>query len=201
MPYNIFGEDVRDPDAPDFVNTDSVSHSKVTQQVVSGSLSGDFGAFMELPGGADRLRGRRGIPQRNQRLGARAGNPGRLELERAGHHRPPAASTSRKLFAEINVPVLKEAQFADRLSFGAAFRASDYSTVGQTNSWKVDTVYAPVQLGDASAAPTRRRCARRTSPSSSRRETTTFNFIVDPCDINETEQRHAARAKRIAPRC
>ena len=43
--------DVRDPAAIDFVTTDSVSHSKVTQQVVSGSMSGDFGAFLELPGG------------------------------------------------------------------------------------------------------------------------------------------------------
>jgi hypothetical protein len=52
VPYNIFGDGVRDPDAPDFVNVDSVSHTKVTQQVVSGSLSGDFGSLMEMPGGS-----------------------------------------------------------------------------------------------------------------------------------------------------
>ena len=35
---------------------------------------------------------------------------------------------------EINLPVLRDARFANRLSFGAAFRASDYSTVGKTNT-------------------------------------------------------------------
>ena len=54
----------------------------------------------------------------------------------------------QEVFAEINLPVLENARFADRLSFGAAFRASDYSTVGKTNSWKVDAVYAPVQFDD-----------------------------------------------------
>src|SRR3954471_16207401 len=49
VPYNIFGNGVRDPDALAFVATDSVSHTKVTQQVVSGSLAGDFASFLELP--------------------------------------------------------------------------------------------------------------------------------------------------------
>jgi outer membrane receptor protein involved in Fe transport len=51
----------------------------------------------------------------------------------------------KEIFAEINLPVLMDVPYANRLSFGAAFRASDYSTVGQTNSWKVDAVYAPVE--------------------------------------------------------
>src|SRR5213075_951388 len=44
VPYNIFGEDqTHSAAALDFVNIDSVTRSKVTQQVFSGSLSGDFG--------------------------------------------------------------------------------------------------------------------------------------------------------------
>ena len=46
-------------------------HTKVTQQVVSGSLSGDFGFIPGTAGRFDRLRGRRGIPARNQRLRSR----------------------------------------------------------------------------------------------------------------------------------
>ena len=38
--------------ARDFILTDSSSRSTVTQKVVSGSVSGDFGSFLALPGGS-----------------------------------------------------------------------------------------------------------------------------------------------------
>ena len=73
---------------------------------------------------------------------------------------------------------------AERLSFGAAVRLSDYSTVGSTNAWKLDAVYAPVEsftfratYAQAVRAPN---ISELFSP-----ESTTFHFITDPCDINE----------------
>ncbi len=51
LPFNVFGEGLNDAATIDFFTQDSINRSKVTQQVVSASLSGDFGATLELPGG------------------------------------------------------------------------------------------------------------------------------------------------------
>ncbi|MEL7110430.1 MAG: TonB-dependent receptor [Pseudomonadota bacterium] len=48
-------------------------------------------------------------------------------------------------FAEISVPVLADLPFAEALTFDAAARISDYSTIGQTTTWKVGSAWAPVQ--------------------------------------------------------
>jgi outer membrane receptor protein involved in Fe transport len=183
VPYNIFGEGVRDPDALDYVSTDSVSNTKVTQQVWSGSLSGDFGSFMELPGGA--IGFAVGAEYRREASDSIPAQEIQDGLTWVGPITPSSGSFDvKEIFAEINLPVLKDTQFTERLSFGAAFRASDYSTVGKTNSWKVDGVYAPVSSvtfrGTYAQAVRAPNISELFSP-----ESTTFNFIVDPCDINE----------------
>ncbi len=106
----------------------------------------------------------------------------------------------KELFAEVNVPVLKEAKYADRLSFGAAFRASDYSTVGQTNSWKLDTVYAPIRsvtlratYAQAVRAPN---IAELFSPGDRH-----LQLHRRSLRHQRTEQRHRLREQRIARRC
>ena len=103
----------------------------------------------------------------------------------------------KELFAEINLPVLKNARFAENLSFGAAARVSDYSTVGQTSTWKLDAVYAPVRSltfrGTYAQAVRAPNIAELFSP-----ETTTFNFITDPCDINELNNGTGTRESNCA---
>jgi len=183
VPYNIFGDGVRNPGATAFVNTNSVSHSKVTQQVVSGSMSGDFGSTMELPGGS--IGFAFGAEYRRETSDSDPAQEIQDGLTWVGPIAPtPGSFDVKEVFAEINLPVLVNAPFANRLSFGAAVRASDYSTVGSTNSWKVDAVYAPVRsvtfratYAQAVRAPN---IAELFSP-----ESTSFNFITDPCDINE----------------
>lgn len=196
VPYNIFGENLRDPRAVDFVTIDSVTHTKVEQQVASGFLSGDFGSFLELPGGS---------------IGFALGAEYR---EESSESNPPQELIDgltwwetilpvsgefdvTELFAEINLPVLENARFADRLSFGAAFRASDYSTVGSTSSWKVDAVYAPVSAltfrGTYAQAVRAPNIAELFAPAS-----TDYHFIVDPCDINELNNGTSTREANCA---
>lgn len=196
VPYNIFGNGVRQQGAADFVNIDSVSHTKVTQQVASGSISGDFGSFLQLPGGS--IGYALGAEYRRETSDS---NPAQ-EIEEGLTWNGPIAPSSgsfdvKEVFAEVNVPLLKHARFADNLSFGAAIRASDYSTVGQTSTWKVDAVYAPLRsvtfrttYAQAVRAPN---IAELFSPDS-----TTFNFIVDPCDINELNNGTSTRAANCA---
>lgn len=196
IPYNVFGFNVRNPDAADWVNTDSVSHTKVTQSVASGSFSGDFGDFA-LPGGPIGF----AIGAEYRKETSESIFAPEIQADGASWNGPAANSEGsfdvKEVFAEISVPVLSKAKFADRLSFGGAFRASDYSTVGKTNSWKLDAVYAPVSAlsfratyAQAVRAPN---ISELFSPTSA-----TFNFIVDPCDINETNNGTSTREANCA---
>jgi outer membrane receptor protein involved in Fe transport len=196
VPYNIFGNGVRDETALDFVTTDSVSHTKVTQQVVSGSLSGDFGSHLELPGGP--IGFALGAEYRRETSDSVPAQEIQDGMTWVGQIAPSSGSFDvKELFAEINVPVLLNAPYASRLSFGAAFRASDYSTVGQTNSWKVDMVYAPVESvtfrGTYAQAVRAPNISELFSP-----QTTAFNFITDPCDITETNNGTGSREANCA---
>jgi outer membrane receptor protein involved in Fe transport len=49
------------------------------------------------------------------------------------------------LFGEISVPVLADLPFADELTVDAAYRFSDYSTVGTTDTWRIGAVWAPIE--------------------------------------------------------
>ena len=91
--------------------------------------------------------------------------------------------------AQIDVPLLKDAPFAKRLSVGAAFRHSDYTTSGSVNSYEGDVKWSPVasflvrgsyqravrapNIGELFAAASGSQVAFGTPPSS----------IGDPCDI------------------
>ena len=48
------------------------------------------------------------------------------------------------IFVEASIPLLVDATFARELSVDFAARFSDYSTIGQTTTWKASTVWAPV---------------------------------------------------------
>ena len=50
-----------------------------------------------------------------------------------------------ELFAEVSVPILADLPFAKELTLDGAVRASDYSTVGETLTWKLGGTYTPVE--------------------------------------------------------
>jgi iron complex outermembrane receptor protein len=196
VPYNIFGEGVRDPAALDFVSTDSVSNTKVTQQVISGSVSGDLGSWAELPGGSIGFAA--GAEYRRETSNSDPAQEIQDGLTWVGPITPSRGDFDvREIFAEVKLPVLENARFARLLSFGAAFRASDYSTVGSTDTWKLDATYAPVKSmtfrGTYAQAVRAPNIAELFSPVSS-----TFNFITDPCDINELNNGTGSRQANCA---
>lgn len=196
VPYNIFGEGLRDPAALDYVSTDSVSRSKVTQQVVSGSLSGDLGSWLELPGGPIGFAA--GVEYRRETSDSLPAQEIQDGLTWVGPiTRTRGSFDVKELFAEVNLPVLENARYARLLSFGAAFRASDYSTVGSTSTWKLDAAYSPVSSltlrGTYAQAVRAPNIAELFSPQSS-----TYHFIVDPCDVNELNNGTGTREANCA---
>jgi iron complex outermembrane recepter protein len=196
VPLNIFGEGSPSAAAIDFVTTTSTDTSKITQNVVSGSISGDFGAVFELPGGPVgfavgaeyRKETSRSTPAPEDTAGSTFGN---IIFPSRGSY------SVKEAFAELSVPVLKDIPFANELSFGAAIRYSDYTTVGSTLTWKFDATYSPIRdikfrgtIAEAVRAPN---IGELFDPASQ-----TFEFITDPCDQNELGNGTGTRAANCA---
>ena len=144
-PLNVLGENVRTQASLDFINANLLNTYKVTQNVVSGSVSGDFGQFFSLPGGP--IEFAFGGEYRKETSDF-VSDP--LEQQGAladlAQITPESGSFNVKEgFAELNAPLLKNTRFAELLSFGAAIRLSDYSTVGGTTTWAVNGIYAPIR--------------------------------------------------------
>lgn len=196
VPYNIFGFDVGNRAALSFINTDSESRATITQQVVSGSVSGDFGSLLKLPGGsigyAIGAEYRREHSEFNPDALLVSGDTWKDALV------PSAGGFNvKEIFAETNLPILEKVQGAHLLSLGGAVRLSDYSTRGKTTTWKLDSIYAPV--ASMSFRGTYSQAVR--APNISElfgARSVTFNFITDPCDINELNNGTATRAANCA---
>ncbi|MEO8315227.1 MAG: TonB-dependent receptor [Pseudomonadota bacterium] len=193
-PLNLFGEYVASDAAQQFATADVRNRSKVSHHVVSGSINGDFGERFALQGGEVgyavgaeyRKEKSNSVPDQLIQDGLLA-DLATILPERGSFD-------VRELFAEINVPVLKEAPYAHSLSFGAAARWSDYSTIGNTLTWKLDARYAPVRSfmfrGTYSEAVRAPNITELYAPTGSG-----FFFVDDPCDpqfIGDGSQYRAA---------
>ena len=185
VPLNLFGENVASQAALNFVRANTRDRSRLRQQVVTASLSGDFGQLFTLPGGPVgfavggeyRKEESRFIPDPIAAQGLTFTNAlGREE----------GSFDVKEAFGELNVPLLRNTPFAHRLEVGAAIRVSDYSTIGTTTTWKVDGTWAPVR--DISFNGTYSKAVR--APNIGELfsgQSQTFDFITDPCDRAELQ--------------
>ncbi|HVF94465.1 MAG TPA: TonB-dependent receptor, partial [Sphingomonas sp.] len=144
-PLNLLGEGVASAEAIDFVTADVTRKSRVLQHVLSGSINGDLGGFLQMPGGA---------------IGYAFGGEYRAESSR---YQPDELSKQgmlinstreadeygsfdvKEVFGELRVPIARGARFFETLELNAALRLSDYSTVGATTTWQVSGIWAPVR--------------------------------------------------------
>lgn len=194
VPLNILGERVASQAAIDFVTVDSLTRSKITQDVFAGFLTGDLGGLFELPGGPIgfavgaeyRKETSSSIPSMEIQQGL---------LNDSGQIQPTVGDFDvKEAYAELNVPFLAEVPFAHILSVGGAARISDYSTSGKSTTWKVDGLWAPVR--DLTFRGTWSQAVR--APNISELfagRFAGFAFISDPCDpinVNNGSQFRAA---------
>lgn len=206
-PINLFGENVLNQAALDFINVDLENRFTLTQNVVNGYASGDFGGLFTLPGGP---------------VGFALG--GEYRKERSSFRPDPIATTATdyddqdsvladlallapesggfhvwEAFAELRAPILSDAPFAHRLEVGAALRLSDYSTIGRTTTWKVDGLWSPVRditlRGSWSEAVRAPNITEQFAPT-----TGGFSFLSDPCsplNIDNGTQFRAANCEAL----
>jgi iron complex outermembrane recepter protein len=127
VPINIYGFNSISPEAAAYVNAPGLLSSFISQEIVGGNISGDV---LDLPAGP---------------IGVAVGFEYREEtsrdefdaLQQAGLNAGNAIPATKgsfdvsEFYIETNVPII------DGLNGRAAYRASDYSTVGSTSSWNV----------------------------------------------------------------
>jgi outer membrane receptor protein involved in Fe transport len=197
VPLNNLGYGSPTPEALAFILQENRDSARIRQNVLSGSVSGDSGAFFELPGGPVgfavgaeyRKESSKYTPSKLAEIG---------QLLDSSQSSPDSGSFNvKEIFGELNFPILSKRPLADTLSVGLAGRLSDYSTVGTTKSWSVNGVYAPVHaitfrgtLSQAVRAPNLNELFAS--------ESGTYEFINDPCGIDRINDGTGTRAANCA---
>lgn len=196
IPADIFGEDVS-PAAAAWINEDSRSHAVVEQHVVNAYLSGDIAPAFASAGpigwaaGAEyREESSSSTPSDIEQLAFELGDD---DLSWAGAQIPASGSFDVwEAFAEARLPLIADAPLIQELTLDAAFRLSDYSTAGTTETWKVgglwrinDQIMLRATEAKAVRAPN---LGELFAP-----RTQAFARLNDPCDNNLVGQGTAVR--------
>ena len=204
IPISLFGPGPVTPQQLAYFRTNTDSSAKIEQQVVSASISGDFGRFLELPGGSIKFAVGGEYRRESSRFDP---NAALVNAQFFQYDEPSVVTASRgqfdvkEAFAEVELPILKDRRFANVLSVGAAGRYSDYSTVGKTSTWQFNVTYSPISdvafrgsYGNAVRAPNIGELFQPTLSASA--------FFTDPCTPNQinngTQYRQANCAATLA---
>jgi iron complex outermembrane recepter protein len=143
LPVNPFGEGRNSAAAIDWFTTEATQTSEITQTVVNGFITGSTEQWFSLPGGA--INFVFGGEYRKEESDFR---PSEIE-ELAESLEYPISTLGRgvrtqgefdvyEAFTELSVPLLRDLPFVQELRLDGAFRYSDYSTSGETETWNVN---------------------------------------------------------------
>lgn len=193
-------------DAIDFITTETRDELQLEQTVFSALLTGDSSDYFSLPAGPIGFAA--GAEYRRETSRFRrdpidlgiipAGAPfpeGTLISDVSANGSLGFAADSQffnssgsydvtDLFVEVSVPILAGMPLAEELTFDAAYRYADYSTIGGAETWKVGLIWTPVQ--DISFRATQSQAIRAPNIDELfRPENPAFFRPVDPCDANE----------------
>ncbi|MDP3495579.1 MAG: TonB-dependent receptor [Hyphomonadaceae bacterium] len=145
-PINLFGENAITGAGADFAFVSTMDNTTVQQQAILATLSGDTEMFFSLPGGP--IGWAVGAEWRKEKseffpdplntagftFGATSGGP----------TFPSGGGTDvTEAFIEVRAPILADQPFVELLEVSGSARTSDYSTIGETETWSVGGRYSP----------------------------------------------------------
>jgi outer membrane receptor protein involved in Fe transport len=149
VPWNIWVPNGVTKAATSYLAIPLLVEATTTEQVASGSVTGDLGKYgVKLPTAAEGIRVNFGaewrgesadfVPDLQSLLGNAAG---------AGGPTAPVsgAFTVREVFGEASIPLVDHAPLADSISATLGYRYSSYSEGFKTNTFKMGLEWAPVQ--------------------------------------------------------
>ncbi|HEY9130733.1 MAG TPA: TonB-dependent receptor, partial [Dyella sp.] len=135
VPTSIFGTGAIDPAAAQWFNTTTSTKTRITQFVGGGSVTNNN--LFQMPGDAGAASMAMGVEFRRE-TSRQVTDP----LDVAGltflNAIQPAsgAYNVKEAYAEMALPVLADRMAVKNLTFDAAVRASDYSSIGRTKAWR-----------------------------------------------------------------
>ena len=151
VPLNIFQSLSRGltPAAINYVLTPALTTGETQENVVSGNVSGDLGQYgLKSPYADTGVGVDFGAEYRREQL-SETFDQEQLsgDLSGGGGAAPPANGSFDvyELFTEVRVPIVSNLPFAKEITFDAGYRYSDYSTAGDTNTYKFEGDWAPSQ--------------------------------------------------------
>lgn len=181
MPANLFGQGNLSQAARDYILKDTSSTGKLTQLVFSGYLSGDTGAFFELPGGPVGFAV--GAEYRRETLNYQQDpftNAGLTFYNQIPTFDPPSFEV-KEVYGEIRLPLLAGVPMAEELTLTGAGRVADYKGgAGTVYAYNGSIQYAPVR--DLTIRANYSRSVR--APTLADLYTplgTNFSLVNDPC--------------------
>ena len=209
VPLNIWaGRPGVSQAARDWVTVDDWDKLVIEQTVIAAHITGDSSSLFELPAGPIAFAA--GLEYREESSDATfddwqrgvipAGAPfpaGTLLSDVSANSsltfRPQIAVRNEQgsydvadIFLEMSAPLLTDLPGARELTLDAAVRLSDYSTIGQTTTWKTNVIWAPVNSlsfrGTYSEAVRAPNITELFGPEVG----TTFR-PADPCDFNQID--------------
>lgn len=196
VPLNAFVDNpAANKTAYDWIYTTAPINGRLTQQVVSGYLSGDSNLIsFGLPGGAIEFV----IGSEYRKETASTNFPALMEtgpifVFDRGAKDQRGGFDVWEAFTEVSLPIVKGGgRLLHELTIDGAYRYSNYSTIGGTNTWSVRGLWAPVPdvrfratLSRAIRAPNVNELFGATQPSA---------FLpVDPCSVGNLAQGSSTR--------
>jgi outer membrane receptor protein involved in Fe transport len=148
IPWNPFSIGGVTPESLAYVQVPGLQQGKITQEIYSGAITGDLGAYgIKSPFAADSIKVAFGVESRRDTLKNVTDDPSSQDLlsGQGGATIGISGSTSvLDLFTELRVPLVQDAAFADQLGLELAYRYSDYDPL-TTDTYKIGLDWAPVQ--------------------------------------------------------
>ncbi len=194
VPFSIFGDGAISADALDFIAVDLNDRFRQEQVQITANVSGDLFDLW----GAGPVLFAAGFEYREERSET---NPDELPLQRntfANVIQPTVGDFDvSEVYGEVELPLLTDQPFAEKLSATGSLRISDYSTIGSTETYSIRGEWEPIDdlairggyalairapnIGELFQAPSQ-----------------TFAQINDPCDIININLGPATRAANCA---
>lgn len=208
QPVNLFGEGNVSGAARNYINATLGTRLRLTQDVVTGYVSGTTRSFLNLPGGPiafavgaeyRREASRFTVPDAlnsvpNDKTGI---NLYRDALTfRLGAVESQGAVIVKEAFGEVSLPLVRDKPLLRELTLDGAFRVANYNIaqVGTVNTWKAGVQYRPVADLRLRASYAQAIRAPNINELFAPTQAATQN-ILDPCDVT---RRGAGSANRAA---
>jgi iron complex outermembrane receptor protein len=149
VPWNIWVPGGVTAAATNYLSIPLLVEATSTEEVVSGSVTGDLGKYgIKLPSADSGLKLNFGAEWRSEsanfspdlesQLGNAAGSGGPTTPVAGSFH-------VKELFTEFRMPLADHVPFAESLAFEGGYRYSSYSEGFKTNTYKLGLEWAPVQ--------------------------------------------------------